>query len=63
MRDALAKQKMNVLVSRAASTLLDMTRRGLAEVVRASVHYYNTSGEIERFCEAVEALRDEGDGG
>ena len=63
VRDALAKQKMNVLVSRAASTLLDMTRRGLAEVVRASVHYYNTSGEIERFCAAVEALRDEGDGG
>ncbi len=53
----LAKRKMNVLVSRAASTLLDMTRRGLAEVVRASLHYYNTSEEIERFCEAVEALR------
>ena len=53
---ALAKRKMNVLVSRAPSTLLDMTRRGLAEVVRASVHYYNTSEEIERFCEAVEAL-------
>ena len=56
VRDALVQRKMNVLVSRAASTLLDMTRRGLAEVVRASVHYYNTEGEIERFCEAVEAL-------
>ena len=55
-RQALAAQKMNVLVSRAASTLLDMTRRGLAEVVRASLHYYNTEDEIERFCEAVEAL-------
>ena len=57
MHAALAKRKMNVLVSRAASTLLDMTRRGLAGVVRASIHYYNTTDEIERFCEAIAALR------
>jgi len=62
VRDALAKQKMNVLVSRASSTLLDMTRRGLAEVVRASIHYYNTSDEIERFCKAVERLPGESGG-
>lgn len=56
VREALAEKKMNVLVSRASSTLLDMTRRGLAEVVRASIHYYNDSDEIERFCEAVEEM-------
>ena len=60
VRAALAKRKMNVLVSRAASTLLDMTRRGLAEVVRASLHYYNTTEEIERFCAAVEGLPGKG---
>ena len=49
----LAGQKMNVHVSRAASTRLDMDGRGLAAVVRASVHYYNTEEEIERFCAAV----------
>jgi selenocysteine lyase/cysteine desulfurase len=49
----LAEQKMNVSVSTAASTRLDMEQRGLASVVRASVHYYNTEEEIERFCDSV----------
>jgi len=49
----LVEQKMNVHVSRAASTRLDMDGRGLAGVIRASVHYYNTEEEIERFCDFV----------
>jgi cysteine desulfurase / selenocysteine lyase len=52
-RTKLAAQKMNVSVSTAASTRLDMDRRGLASVVRASVHYYNTEEEIERFCDFI----------
>ncbi|MEV1170094.1 aminotransferase class V-fold PLP-dependent enzyme [Nonomuraea sp. NPDC049784] len=42
----LAAQSINVSVSRAPSTRLDMTDRGLGELVRASVHYYNTEEEI-----------------
>jgi selenocysteine lyase/cysteine desulfurase len=49
----LAQRAINVTVSTAASTLLDMQARGLTEVVRASVHYYNTEDEIARLCEAV----------
>ena len=53
IRDKLAEQKMNVSVSTTASTRLDMEQRGLAGVIRASVHYYNSEEEIERFCDFV----------
>ncbi|MBL8906544.1 MAG: aminotransferase class V-fold PLP-dependent enzyme [Rhizobiales bacterium] len=57
VKQALAREKINVSVSSASSTLLDMTARGLSQVVRASVHYYNTEDEIARFAAAVERLR------
>ena len=46
----LANARINVSVSRLPSTRLDMEARGLRDLVRASVHYYNTAEEIERFC-------------
>ena len=52
----LDEQDINVSVSKRSSTRIDMTRRGLTQIVRASVHYYNDENEIARFCEAVEAL-------
>ncbi len=52
----LAAQRMAVRVSERSATRLDMERRGLEAVVRASVHYYNTEEEIARFCAAVERL-------
>lgn len=55
-RGKLAEQNMNVSVSPAEYTRLDMDRRGLASVVRASVHYYNSEQEVDQFCELVSRL-------
>ena len=49
----LAERKINVSTSTVGSTRLDMEERGLREVVRASVHYYNSENEVERFGEAI----------
>lgn len=53
IQQALAARAINVTVSRTSSTRFDMEARGLEEIVRASVHYYNDEGEVERFCEVV----------
>jgi cysteine desulfurase / selenocysteine lyase len=42
-------------VERSAS-LIDMERRGLEELVRTSVHYYNTDAEIDRLCGVLRAI-------
>jgi selenocysteine lyase/cysteine desulfurase len=49
----LAGRRMNVSVSRARYATLDLGKRGLPAVVRASVHYYNTSEEVCRFCDVL----------
>jgi selenocysteine lyase/cysteine desulfurase len=52
----LHRYAINVSVSRPPSTLVDAVHRGLPDLVRASVHYYNTDDEIERFLEVVAEL-------
>ena len=56
LQKALAAQAINVTVSTRSSTQFDMAARGLDSVLRASVHYYNSEEEIERFASAVAAL-------
>jgi selenocysteine lyase/cysteine desulfurase len=54
--DRLRAQRINVSVSTASSTRLDMDARGLSSLVRASAHYYNTEEEIRQLCEAISAM-------
>lgn len=57
IKERLAQQRINVSTSSRYSTMLDMAERGLDMVVRASVHYYNSEDEVDRFAHAVAALR------
>lgn len=56
LRDALRARRINVSVTSRSSTRLDMEARGLDSMVRASVHYYNTDEEVQRFVGAVNEL-------
>jgi selenocysteine lyase/cysteine desulfurase len=56
VNDHLAEHDVTANVTRRASTLLDMTRRELDALVRASVHYFNTDDEIDRTIELVADL-------
>jgi selenocysteine lyase/cysteine desulfurase len=49
----LAERAINVSVSTVTSARLDLGPRGLDALVRASVHYFNTEAEVDRFVEAL----------
>ncbi|XXT19504.1 aminotransferase class V-fold PLP-dependent enzyme [Sorangium sp. So ce429] len=51
----LGAQAIHVSVSTAAGTLLDFEARGIPDLVRASVHYYNDESEIDRLVAALAA--------
>lgn len=44
---------INLSTSSAASTLIDATKRGLPQLLRASPHYYNTEEELQRLIEVI----------
>lgn len=54
--ERLRDQGINVRVTPIFGARIDMEQRGLPEMVRASAHYFNTEGELERFVRAVGAL-------
>ncbi len=56
VRARLHQQGINVWVSTVSTARLDLEARGVDELVRASVHYYNSEAEVERFVAAVAAL-------
>ncbi|MFB6098423.1 MAG: aminotransferase class V-fold PLP-dependent enzyme [Salinibacter sp.] len=53
IQTALRERDVNVSVSPPSSTRLDAEARSLPALVRASVHYYNTEAEIDRFVAAL----------
>lgn len=53
----LSAQRINTSTSPVGHARLDLPHRGLPTLVRASVHYYNSEDEIDRFVGAVEQLR------
>jgi selenocysteine lyase/cysteine desulfurase len=56
IQERLARRGIRVHTSPRRYTLLDMSARGLEDVVRASLHYYNSEEELDRFCREVSAL-------
>lgn len=56
LRDRLRAEGINIWAPGAISGRLDLEEKGLEQVARASVHYYNTESEIERFCAVLGGL-------
>lgn len=49
----LASKRINVSISILEYARLDMGMRNIPELIRASVHYYNTEEEIDVFCNEI----------
>jgi len=53
VKAALAREQINVSVSATTSAVIDALERDLPDLVRASVHYFNTDDELERAARGV----------
>ena len=56
VKTVLGTKGINVSTSTLNSARLDFPERGLTELARASVHYYNTDDEIDRLVDVVSKL-------
>ncbi len=55
-RPRLARNRINVSTTSVQSARIDMEQRGLGEIVRSSVHYFNTEDEIAALVAVVAAM-------
>jgi cysteine desulfurase/selenocysteine lyase len=56
MQRRLSAERINTSVSLMEYARLDLSARGLPDLMRASVHYYNTEDELERLVTVVDQL-------
>lgn len=56
IKSQLREKNINVSLVMPEGALLDMRDRKLGNMIRASVHYYNTEKEIDTFCEVLSSL-------
>ena len=56
IKQKLREESINVSLIMPSGTLLDMQERGLDQLVRASVHYYNTEKEIDQLCGVIKKI-------
>jgi len=56
VKEALGRDGINVTVSATSSAVIDSLERGLPDLVRASVHYFNTDDELDRAAASVRAI-------
>lgn len=54
--ERMTEHRINVRTSTVFSTRFDMAERGIDDLVRASVHYYNTEEEIDRFRDVLSTM-------
>lgn len=55
-RSKLAEKSISIGANGIPYTPFDMTARGLQEIARASVSYFNTAGEVDGLVYAVEQI-------
>lgn len=56
IQQQLKKKNINVSISLQEYARLDLEKRNIHSLVRASIHYYNNEEEIEQFCRALKAI-------
>ncbi|WP_457034051.1 aminotransferase class V-fold PLP-dependent enzyme [Kitasatospora sp. P5_F3] len=56
VREAMLARGANVWACLAHTACVDMASRRLPSVLRASVHYFNTTDEVARFCDLIDEV-------
>jgi len=56
VKGRLREKRVNVNVVTASSAQLDLPHRGLADLVRASLHYVTTEDELDRFADLINRI-------
>ncbi len=56
LKNSLRELGINVSTSKGSGSLLSFQERGIEEVVRSSVHYYNTESELDYFVDTLQRL-------